>query len=292
MAIYQVWKPVADADDVQQFLAAQLGDPFSVCWSAGSDGSLIVETTEEVATDSFLERILGALRLYPDIEEALPETFNIDVYSSDSAIKGRIAVGRGLYVSGCNIRLDPVQHLTSMDLDEGLTAGSVSAPEVRIPAPEGGGVIFRAAPGAEDYGLTLPTRPPQEEGKFLTSDGTGALSFETPSRAVAAVHTAGGAVSNCKFYAATVTSTDGAAVVPLTVPDRDEPLFTTVLYATATVVRDTPVPGEACWATLRSIAGDLRSVTFNILTGADAASVSTVAAAPPGLEVQALVFGL
>lgn len=71
MVYYQIWKPVQDPEHIQAFLTAQMGDPFQSVIVAQSDGCLIVATSEDIPSQSTLERIVSLLRIYP-IEDWMP----------------------------------------------------------------------------------------------------------------------------------------------------------------------------------------------------------------------------
>jgi len=277
-----------------------MGDPFSSCIVADSDGCVIIQTTEDLATSSTLDRILSILSMYPSTAERTELVWNVNVFGSDQASLARLLVGAGLYVGDCMIQVAQRQLLTSVEASETVSAGVVTAGKtLKVGSSTGGAFSLEAAASTVNGGYTLKLPPalPATNGHALLTDETGAMRFEKiPSATVTSAYEGTRALADCKIWCSSATTLNGAVTV---YPTSDgttagKALFSTAIYhATAMVIRDVTLPLQVCWASVRSISVDRKSVTFNCVCGsAVVLGGNAVTSAPNGVQVQCMIFGI
>jgi len=301
MGFYQVWKPVRDGDDLDAFLSRQIGAPFIGSRVSDSDGCVLVETTESVPSNTFLQRLVEEISLYPDLKESPPDSYDINVFGARNDVLGRIRVGSGLYVGDCQIQVCRRQALTSVSLTEGLAAqGEVKASKLSLQTPQGtSGVTLNGPSAGGQYDLKMPDGLPASSGCFVAVAPSGDLTFEKPplNGAVTSAFNSGATITGCKVYVCTVatSSTTGEAIAyPTTTGTASgDAIFTTILHATACAVSNTTSAVQTPWAGLRSVAADRKSVSFNVVMGTPMLlGGNSVVAAPKGTQVQVLIFGM
>jgi hypothetical protein len=151
---------------------------------------------------------------------------------------------------------------------------------------------IKPAPGGDGYDLTLPAVAPKD-GCVITSTAGGLLSFEE-SPADSAIKFAWNgqvAANNLAFWTDVAYSAGGKAHASPVKPSGD-PVFSSILLASASPMEETDELTSMPLTSLRSISADRKTITFNVLTGAISLVGScSLQHAPEGTRVNIFVVG-
>lgn len=143
-----------------------------------------------------------------------------------------------------------------------------------------------------DYTLTLPPAAPATTS-FLSVAPNGVSSFSVLP--LMAIYNDTTLTSGCKMYVMTVTTISGLAICYPTSNgiSSGTALFSTIIFATATAQSNTLNFSQAPFASLKSISADLKTISFNVLTGNILTKAGpTIIPSPNGVTVRIMIFGL